>query len=732
MGKGSSPSAPDPDAVANAQLKLNTQTGNQQAALSRYDQYGPTGSSTWSITGYNSDGTPHYTNQISLNPQQQAIYQGQLGQDANLMGVQNGLINQINANMVGGGGYGKGGSSKGDMMPAPRDPTGPSTASYSSGPTMHTAMSGTDWSYTQPRITPAPAPASAYSTANVPAISAGAAATQAHTISTDGIQPVQGGMNPAGFNNWASAFQTTAGAAPYAATSGAQGTSAGGSAQAGAQGYGASNANAQGYNAANAGAQGYGAANAGSQGYQATTAGYSSAGPSASAQGATANAGQSGAALGSGWGIQQALNGAGDLQGQFNAARDAALQSQMGYLQPQFDQQSQQLQDQLRQQGITQASNPAAYQHAMDQINRDQTFQRQQAYDSSFNTGLNSANQLFNQSLQAGQFSNAAQAQGFGQSAQNAQMLNQIGMANAANQTQAGLATAANQTNAGIASMQAQNQQNQFNAGQANAQQQFNAGQQNAAGQFGANAYNTAALSNQAAQNQAAAFGASAQNTAALQNAAAQNAAGQFGAAAQNTASLSNQAAANQAAAFGAGAQNAAALQNATLANQQNQFNAGQANNMAQFNSEQANQIALANTNLAAQRGQFNAQLNNAAQNSLMAGYAQNAGLNNAANAQGMQNMFSLNNLPINQLSALRGLTQVQMPNANNNGAVQGQAAPNYGQYAQNAYQGQLGAYNNNMNGLFSLGNAAVNSGAFSGMGGWLGSTIGDLLPFVL
>ena len=225
---GSAPSAPDPVVTANAQGTVNKDTAITQANLNRIDQVSPYGSSTYSIKGYNSDGTPQYVQTNSLSPQLQAMLDSQLQQDQSLTGLGSTLIDQAKTN------------------------------------------SGTP-------------------------------------LTASGTMPLIGGMSPDQFNNWTNAFKTTAGPIALGNTA--------------------------------------------------------TAGPSAQYGGAGASAGSANASQASGWDIQKALQGAGDLQGQFNSARDAALQSQMGYLQPQFDQQSQQAADQLRQQGITQQSNPAAYQH---------------------------------------------------------------------------------------------------------------------------------------------------------------------------------------------------------------------------------------------------------------------------------------------------------------------------------------------------------------------------------
>lgn len=86
--KPSAPQAPDPTATANAQTQSNIQTSTANAALNRIDQYTPYGSSTYDITGTNPDGTPEYSQTLSLSPDEQNLFnmgiQGQqtLGQTA--------------------------------------------------------------------------------------------------------------------------------------------------------------------------------------------------------------------------------------------------------------------------------------------------------------------------------------------------------------------------------------------------------------------------------------------------------------------------------------------------------------------------------------------------------------------------------------------------------------------------------------------------------------------------
>ena len=101
-----------------------------------------------------------------------------------------------------------------------------------------------------------------------------------------------------------------------------------------------------------------------------------------------------------------------DLSNMFNSQQGAAFNSQMAYLQPQEQQQTDQLKDSLAQQGITQESNPTAYANAMTLNNNNQTFNNQQAYNNSYQTGLAGANQLFNQGAQNASINNNANSQG--------------------------------------------------------------------------------------------------------------------------------------------------------------------------------------------------------------------------------------------------------------------------------------------------------------------------------
>lgn len=88
-----------------------------------------------------------------------------------------------------------------------------------------------------------------------------------------------------------------------------------------------------------------------------------------------------------------------NLQSQFTGQQGAAYNASMSYLEPQFQQQTGQLQDRLQQQGITEESDPTAYNNAMTLNNNTQGFAQQQALDSSYGQGLQGENQQFNQGV---------------------------------------------------------------------------------------------------------------------------------------------------------------------------------------------------------------------------------------------------------------------------------------------------------------------------------------------
>jgi hypothetical protein len=95
-------------------------------------------------------------------------------------------------------------------------------------------------------------------------------------------------------------------------------------------------------------------------------------------------------------GVNPALN-PDNLQSEFNGQQSNALQSSMGYLNPVFNQQTQQLGDTLANQGINEESNPAAYANAESLLSNTQGQATQQAINQSYGTGLQGESQAFGQ-----------------------------------------------------------------------------------------------------------------------------------------------------------------------------------------------------------------------------------------------------------------------------------------------------------------------------------------------
>ena len=127
------------------------------------------------------------------------------------------------------------------------------------------------------------------------------------------------------------------------------------------------------------------------------------------------------------------LVGGDALRDTMTQAQRAAYDMQRAYLDPEFGQRQEALQNRLINQGITQNSD--AWNRAMDQLGRERTFQYNNAFNNSFERGLAAQGQLYNQGLSSrqqtfgeasrrGDFANAAQQQGFGQSMANAQLNN--------------------------------------------------------------------------------------------------------------------------------------------------------------------------------------------------------------------------------------------------------------------------------------------------------------------
>lgn len=178
------------------------------------------------------------------------------------------------------------------------------------------------------------------------------------------------------------------------------------------------------------------------------------------------------------------LAGGDALSNAMKQAQQAAFNQQKAYLDPQWNQQQHDLENKLVQQGIMQNSD--AWNRAMDDQSRNRTFAYQNANDQSvaqgnaaqaqlYNQRLSSNQNAFNQAMGLGSFANAAQAQGFGQDLNNANLNNGV-VNNQFSQAQA-LQAAHNASQAQGFGQDYQNAtlantvaQNQFNNGLQNAQ----------------------------------------------------------------------------------------------------------------------------------------------------------------------------------------------------------------------------------------------------------------------
>jgi hypothetical protein len=84
MCRPAPPPAPDPANTIAAQTAGNLATANQNAELNRVNQNTPYGSLTYAQNGYNLDGTANYTQNVSLSPQEQQIFNNQTQGQINL------------------------------------------------------------------------------------------------------------------------------------------------------------------------------------------------------------------------------------------------------------------------------------------------------------------------------------------------------------------------------------------------------------------------------------------------------------------------------------------------------------------------------------------------------------------------------------------------------------------------------------------------------------------------
>jgi len=171
--------------------------------------------------------------------------------------------------------------------------------------------------------------------------------------------------------------------------------------------------------------------------------------------------------------------------------QDALYKNQTQYLDPQFQQSNENLQNRLANQGITQGS--AAYDRAMLNAGNQQQQAYSNAQQNAITGGVSAANTLFGQNLAGGNFANTALGQQFGQGmaaqqAGNTALGQQFGQGMAAQQagnTALGQQFGQNVTagNFGNAAQGQQYSQNSNDMSMANAAAQgmFGMGQQNAA-----------------------------------------------------------------------------------------------------------------------------------------------------------------------------------------------------------------------------------------------------------
>lgn len=93
MGKPSAPQAPDPYQSAAAQYQYGKQAAAYNAALNRINTSGPGGSVSYNVTGMDrNSGAPIYTQQTTLSPEQQQLYDIQQKQSLGLAGTTNQAI----------------------------------------------------------------------------------------------------------------------------------------------------------------------------------------------------------------------------------------------------------------------------------------------------------------------------------------------------------------------------------------------------------------------------------------------------------------------------------------------------------------------------------------------------------------------------------------------------------------------------------------------------------------
>lgn len=333
------------------------------------------------------------------------------------------------------------------------------------------------------------------------------------------------------------------------------------------------------------------------------------------------------------------------------SAGATAQQAIFSRLTPQLQQRRAALENQLANQGIPRGSE--AYREAMTQLSQQENDLVQQA------------------ALQGINLDMAARSQGFQEAQTQAQLLNQARQAQfGMGTTQLGLYNQALQQNLaqGLSVQEAQNR-----AQAQDLQQRL------AMGQFGREGQQLAFQMGQSAQQ--------AQNQAIAQNFAQAQAAQE----AQNRAIAQNQAAAMQQYQAEMGRQAQGFGQRMDLMGFYNQA----------LNAQNATALQQYQAQLGAQGQQFNQAQAEAA-------------FRNAARTQALQEQAALRAQPLNEIAALMGGSQVQMPQFQGYTGAPVAPAPVFGaaqaqaQFAQNNYANQVAAYNAQQQGLYGLGAAGI------------------------
>lgn len=98
-GKGAKPpKPPDPYKVAEAQTGLNRETAIAQTLLNQVNEYTPFGSSVYNQIG-DVDGIPQFERTTTLSPEQQQLYEGQMGVYNQLAGFAGDQLGRVQTNL---------------------------------------------------------------------------------------------------------------------------------------------------------------------------------------------------------------------------------------------------------------------------------------------------------------------------------------------------------------------------------------------------------------------------------------------------------------------------------------------------------------------------------------------------------------------------------------------------------------------------------------------------------